>query len=64
MSFICGQCHHVVAHHISPSMKTIRTKPVVYVNYDLEGDEVISKGEEIVKEIGICPACAAEGEKE
>ncbi len=58
MSFICGQCHKVVDKHISPVMKTIITRSVVYVNYDMDGDEVISPGEEIVKEIAVCPSCA------
>lgn len=55
--FRCQNCGVTTAPKVKANFMVVQSRDVVYVNHNMEGDEIISKGKEIVKEIKVCPAC-------
>jgi len=64
MSFICYQCKASTLPRLPATPIIVETRKVKYLNYDAEGDEVHSKGTEIVKQVNVCPSCAEDFPKE
>lgn len=56
--FNCQGCKAPTGPGVSPVMRVEMTRVTQYKNWSSEGEEIISRGWEIVKEIALCPACA------
>jgi hypothetical protein len=54
MTFICHSCLQPQKPGVKQSRITLLKRDVVYVN---DHDEPVAQGNEIVKEVVVCPAC-------
>ena len=59
MSFICGACGNQVVNGYSPTRVVTAVREVAYHQCDKDGNVLkTTKGQEIVKEVNMCPLCA------
>lgn len=57
MGFICGKCHKPTPPRTPTASVVVETRKMQYRNFNADGEEIVSKGSEIVKEINCCPDC-------
>lgn len=58
--FICYICEKPSQPNEKQTKKVVKTRPAIYKHLDEKGYAKPGKGTEIVKEVSICPRCAAE----
>lgn len=55
--FKCEECGRITQSGEKQHKKVVKTRAKVYYNTDKYGNEKITKGSEIVKEISVCEKC-------